>query len=110
MRGRRLRRPRRTFSFAQEALGRFPGRPKLAAKQTGGPPTEIGVERRLGAADLRRELSDALEGGFRFFGGEALGPQNGLPVVGLQFQSLAGRGGRGGVARPRGPARLVREF
>ena len=74
MRDRRLRRPRRAFRFAQEALGRFPGRPELAAKETVGPPSVIGVERRLGIAYLRRELANAREGGFRFLGGEALGP------------------------------------
>ena len=48
----------------------------------------IGVERRLGIANLGRKLSDAREGDFRFFGGEALGPHDGLAIAGLQFQSL----------------------
>ena len=58
------------------------------------PPTVIGVEPLLGIVDPRRKLSDAREGGFRFLGGEALGPHHGLAVAGLQFQpSLARRGG-----------------
>src|SRR5271168_3308638 len=99
MPGRRLRRTRRTFRPAQQALGRFQGQPKLAAKITVSPTSDIGVERRLRAIYPRRELGSASEGVFRFVGGEAFAPQDGLAVVGLQFQPLAGRGGRASFAR-----------
>ena len=56
------------------------------------------------------ELSDALEGGFRFLGGEAFGPHDGLAVVGLQFQPLARRRGRSRLAprRARPPCPTAR--
>src|ERR1700690_605814 len=110
MRAPRLRRPPRAFRLAQKAIGRFPGRPEFTAKESMPPATVVGVKRRLGIPFLCDKRSDARVRRFRFVGGKTLAPRNGRTVVGLQFQPLAGRGGRSGVAPWRSPARLVRQL
>ena len=89
----RFRWPPRAIRFAQEALGQFSGRGQLTAKESISPTTIKGFERSLGIAYFRRKLADASEGGFRFVGRVALGPQDSVAIVGLQFKPLRATGG-----------------
>ena len=74
------------------------------------PPSEIGVERRLRATYPRRELGSASEGGFRFLGGEAFAPHDGLAVVWSAVSAADWPRRSPRLSRGRAAARLVREF
>ena len=107
MRDRPPPQPHFAFRFAQEGRSQLPHTPQFAPHQADDPLADTRRDARRSI--IRRPLlaRRARKGGFRFFGGEALGPHHRLAVVGLQLQPLVRGDGLSWNPRRR-PRRLVR--